>query len=251
MDYSLCENLCSSNNELLSISTYCTLIYKTLVDNRCGIEKYTFVKYFNVPLLLCNKLYIAICGKDILTYEYFEYFVRDIFLQDMTELAKIVFAILVQEDEEEMSRSDIKLIFIHLFKNDEKILNKIIHNMMLQDENINYETFMFRIKKVNSDLFLIMINYIFLKLKALYLGYIFLKRSFGLDNINLYDTCNCDNDFKVMLPSREAKYYIQEQFTKITNSIDGDKYQRATICLSSVKIFTAILDELDSDIENE
>jgi hypothetical protein len=243
MDYSLCENLYSTIDEYHSISTYCTLIFNKLREDSLGIDKNTFIKYFNIPLLFCNKLYIALCGKENLSYEYFEYFIRSVFLQDLTELAKIIFAIFAQEEEEHMTKSDIKLIFIHIFNDDN--LNVIVDNIMRDDEKINFESFLFQIKKVNSDVFLIMINYIFSKLKNLYLGYILLQQSFDHGN---HSSCNCSVDFKVMLSTKYGKKYLNDQFISMTSH---EQFHRVNVNLSTIKIFTAILNELDTDNDNE
>ena len=167
------ESFEQKNKEL--IKNFLKLIYESLEEfsNR-KIDMYTFFQFSNIPLIICQKLFIKSFKNskiDFLKESNFNYLSCEEFSEGFYKLffgsnyEKIeLISNLCSFDDENVYLNDVKLLLLHfhmrLFYDDsEKLIINIIENFFKKRKKITKENFILKSKEKNFDLIFIFLSF--------------------------------------------------------------------------------------------
>ena len=168
-------------------------------DNKkgLGLTKYVFQSYYNLPLIICERLFKILATKEhlSLTQDEFVSGLINLFLGDYKTLIKIMFNMYDYNRDGKISRKDVKIIFNYIplkpndiyqrYKikyegdniNDKKEsmveINKTL-DKIFEEEYIDEDYFKYSIENINSDIFIFL------------LVFLYEKRPFNDDTIEYY-----------------------------------------------------------------
>ena len=188
-------------------------------DNKkgLGLTKKIFHSYYDLPILICERLFKVLSTKDqtSLTQEEFVTGLLNLFLGDYKTLIKIMFNIYDYNRDGKISRNDVKIVFNYIplkpneiyqrYKikyegdniNDRKesmIEIKQTLDKIFEEDYIDEDYFKYAIENINSDLFIFL------------LVFLYEKRPFNEDTIEYYKK----------LPRKSSS-----QFKKAITSVGG------------------------------
>ena len=157
-------------------------------DNKkgMGLTKYVFQSYYNLPLIICERLFKVLDTKDhsSLSQEDFVIGLTNLFLGDYKTLIKIMFNMYDYNRDGKISKNDVKIVFnyIPLKPNDiyqrykikyegdnindrkESIveINKTLEKIF-EEDYIDEDYFKYAIENINSDLFIFLLVFLYEK----------------------------------------------------------------------------------------
>ena len=157
-------------------------------DNKkgLGLTKYVFQSYYNLPLIICERLFKVLDTKEhsSLSQEDFVTGLINLFLGDYKTLIKIMFNMYDYNRDGKISRNDVKIVFSYIplkpneiyqrYKikyegdniNDRKEsmieINKTLEKIF-EEEYIDEDYFKYTIENINSDLFIFLLVFLYEK----------------------------------------------------------------------------------------
>ena len=184
-----------------ALEIYLEDVWKDLSErdnkNGLGLTKKVFHSYYDLPILICERLFKVLSTKEqtSLTQDEFVTGLINLFLGDYKTLIKIMFNMYDYNRDGKISRSDVKIVFNYIplkpneiyqrYKikyegdniNDRKESRSEINqtlNKIFEEEYIDEDYFKYAIENINSDLFIFL------------LVFLYEKRPFNDDTIEYY-----------------------------------------------------------------
>ena len=160
-------------SDLQLFQLYMKEVYKDLVDRaesskKSGVSRVTFYEYIKLPVLLADKLFLAI-DKDNDGYLGLKEFVEglyNLYYGTFKQSAKVVFNMYDFDKDGIINKEDIKILFSYLpLKNEEKQMESLKEIDQILDEikidnNFSFNKFLDIVEKVKSDIYLQMLCYL-------------------------------------------------------------------------------------------
>ena len=237
------ESFEQKNKEL--IKNFLKLIYESLEEfsNR-KIDMYTFFQFSNIPLIICQKLFIKSFKNSKIGFlkesnfnylsceEFSEGFYKLFFGSNYEKIELI--SNLCSFDDENVYLNDVKLLLLHfhmrLFYDDsEKLIINIIENFFKKRKKITKENFILKSKEKNFDLVFIFLSF-FEKFKF-----------FNEDHLKIFEIYNNKQLNSKKNSFKKNQFYTNQTLISLkTPILDSPKNQTST---NLIKFETEILEE--------
>ena len=237
------ESLDQKNKEITK--NFLKLIYESLEEfsNR-KIDMYTFFQISNIPLIICQKLFIKSFKNskiDVLKESNFNFLSCEEFSEGFFKLffgsnqEKIeLISNLCSFDNENVYLNDVKLLLLHfhmrLFYDDsEKIIINIIENFFKKRKKITKENFILKSKEKNYDLIFIFLSF-FEKFKF-----------FNEEHLKIFEIYNNKQTNSKKNSFKKNQFYTNQTLISLkTPILDSPKNQTST---NLIKFETEIFEE--------
>jgi len=172
-------------NNAHSFQLYIDDIYQELTShkkNTKGISKRTFIDFTHLPITIAEKLFQSLVhqNESHLDYNHFSKFLKDLYIGEFKESARVIFNIYDFDKDGEININDVNHILKLLpIKEDNNIntmnhyiyqlesLNQLVehlNNFFGVTESLNFESFLCNLETKNGDIFLQLICYLYITL---------------------------------------------------------------------------------------